>query len=141
MIRNFLGISAFASIIISIAIISIFLWIWALVDCIGSRRETSEKLIWILVIIFLNVLGAIIYLAFNFSKKDTRLETNQNSSSKVKGKAKRLFRSKTDKVLGGVCGGIADYFNTDPTFIRLAVVLLFFINGSTFLAYLIAWLI
>ncbi len=141
MINNFLGIGALASIAISVAIISIFLWIWALIDCISSKRETSEKIIWILIIIFLNVLGAIIYLAFNFSKKDTILETSQKSSYKAKGKAKRLFRSRNDKVLGGVCGGIADYFNTDPTFIRLAVVLLFFINGSTFLAYLIAWLI
>jgi|TARA_Y100000310_G_C20601750_1_gene773404 phage shock protein C len=34
-------------------------------------------------------------------------------------KGKRLFRSKTNRVLAGVCGGIGDYFNVDPTLIRL----------------------
>lgn len=36
---------------------------------------------------------------------------------------KRLFRSKTNRTVCGVCGGIGEYFNIDPTLIRLAVIL------------------
>lgn len=54
---------------------------------------------------------------------------------------KRLYRSRTDKVIGGVCGGLGEYFNVDPTFIRIIAVLLVFAKGVGFLAYLIAWII
>lgn len=54
---------------------------------------------------------------------------------------KRLYRSRADKVLGGVCGGLAEYFNVDPTFIRIVAVLLVFAKGVGLLAYLIAWII
>lgn len=37
---------------------------------------------------------------------------------------KRLYRSNTNKMMAGVCGGIGEYFNIDPTLIRLAWVLL-----------------
>ncbi|MCQ2115775.1 MAG: PspC domain-containing protein [Bacteroidales bacterium] len=37
---------------------------------------------------------------------------------------KRLFRSKSDKMIAGVCGGLANYFNIDPTLVRLAWVVL-----------------
>jgi phage shock protein PspC (stress-responsive transcriptional regulator) len=53
---------------------------------------------------------------------------------------KRLFRSRTDRVIGGVCGGIARYFNVDPVLIRLICVLLLF-SGAGVLAYIIAWII
>ncbi|MGB4372625.1 MAG: PspC domain-containing protein [Halanaerobiales bacterium] len=54
---------------------------------------------------------------------------------------KKLYRSRTDKVLGGVCGGIADYFQVDPTLIRLLAVILFFAEGIGFLFYIIACMI
>jgi phage shock protein C len=54
---------------------------------------------------------------------------------------KRLFRSRTDVMLGGVCGGLAKYLNVDPTIIRLVFVLLLFIGGSGFWIYFILWLI
>ena len=54
---------------------------------------------------------------------------------------KRLYRSKTDKKLAGICGGLGNYFDIDPTIIRLAwVVALFFAGGGLF-AYILAWLI
>ncbi|MCH9030633.1 MAG: PspC domain-containing protein [candidate division Zixibacteria bacterium] len=55
--------------------------------------------------------------------------------------SKRLYRSRTDKVIGGVCGGLADYFDVDPTLVRLLVVLLFLAGGIGVLAYLIAWIV
>lgn len=51
---------------------------------------------------------------------------------------KRLYRSRTQRMLAGVCGGIAEYFNVDPTLIRLAWVVFCFIGGSGILAYIIA---
>lgn len=54
---------------------------------------------------------------------------------------KRLTRSTTNKMLGGVCGGLAEYFNVDATLIRLLFVLLVFLPGPSILIYLVLWLI
>ena len=54
---------------------------------------------------------------------------------------KKLYRSQTDSQLGGVCGGIAEFFGIDSTVIRLAFVLLALLGGHGVLLYLILWLI
>ena len=54
---------------------------------------------------------------------------------------KRLYRSTKDKILGGVCGGIAEYYNMDPTIVRLLWVIFSLIYGVGILAYIIAWII
>ncbi len=54
---------------------------------------------------------------------------------------KRLYRSRKNRMLGGVCGGIAEYFEIDPVIIRLVAVALFFVGGSAVLAYIIALII
>lgn len=55
---------------------------------------------------------------------------------------KRLYRSKKERVLLGVCGGIAEYFSVDPTIVRLIFILLIFVSGPFLpLFYLIAALI
>lgn len=54
---------------------------------------------------------------------------------------KRLYRSRTDKMLGGVCGGIADYFGIDPTGVRIITLVLVLIWGSGLLAYLVLWIV
>ena len=51
---------------------------------------------------------------------------------------KRLYKSKTDKKLDGVCAGIAKYFNIDPTLIRLVWVIFALAAGGGVLAYIIA---
>ncbi len=55
--------------------------------------------------------------------------------------AKRLYRSKKDCIIGGVCGGIAEYFEIDPTLVRLLAVLVIFLGGAGVIAYIIAWII
>jgi phage shock protein C len=55
--------------------------------------------------------------------------------------AKRLYRSRNDRVLGGVCSGLGKYFNIDPVIVRLIWALLFFAAGLGFLAYIIAWIV
>lgn len=55
---------------------------------------------------------------------------------------KRLYRSKKNRMLAGVCGGLAEYFNVDPTIVRLIAVLLLLPGGVPGLVpYLILWLI
>lgn len=53
----------------------------------------------------------------------------------------KLYRSKKDCVIGGVCGGIAEYFDVDPTLVRLLAILIFFFGGSGIIAYIIGWII
>ncbi len=55
--------------------------------------------------------------------------------------SKRLYRSVENSKLGGVCGGLGEYFNIDPTFIRIIAILLIFADGVGILAYIIAWII
>lgn len=54
---------------------------------------------------------------------------------------KRLYRSGSNYMLCGVCGGIAEYFNIDPTLIRLAWVLFSCLGGAGIPAYIIAAII
>lgn len=53
---------------------------------------------------------------------------------------KKLFRSRKDRVLGGVCGGIGEYFNIDPVLIRLALIALTCRNPGFIFSYVIAWI-
>lgn len=53
---------------------------------------------------------------------------------------KRLYRSRTDRMLGGVAGGLGRYFAVDPVLVRLAWVALAF-SGIGVLAYIVAWII
>lgn len=54
---------------------------------------------------------------------------------------KKLYRSRKDSKIAGVCGGIAEYFSIDPTIIRLLAVITIFFGGGGIVSYLIAWLI
>lgn len=54
---------------------------------------------------------------------------------------KRLCRSRDDRMIAGVCAGLAEYISVDPTIVRLLFVLGLFVGGATFWAYLIMMLI
>ncbi|NLD47436.1 MAG: PspC domain-containing protein [Clostridiaceae bacterium] len=55
---------------------------------------------------------------------------------------KRLYLSGSDKVLGGVCGGLSEYMGVDPTIVRLIVAVLILLSGFTgSIIYFIAWFI
>jgi len=59
-------------------------------------------------------------------------------------KVKRLYRSSKERILGGVCGGIAEYHNLDPTVVRLIWIALAMIPpfyGAFILLYFIMWII
>jgi len=55
--------------------------------------------------------------------------------------ARRLALSASDRKIGGVCGGIAEYFGIDPTLVRVITVVLALCFGGGLLAYLLAWVI
>lgn len=55
--------------------------------------------------------------------------------------AKKLYRSRTDRWIGGVCGGIGEYFDIDPLLIRLAFIVALLIWGAGILIYLIMWIV
>lgn len=54
---------------------------------------------------------------------------------------KRLYKSKNDRKIDGVCAGIAEYFDVDPTLVRVGWVLLSILGGSGVLAYIICMII
>lgn len=54
---------------------------------------------------------------------------------------KRLLRSRNDRMVAGVASGLANYFNTDPLFVRLGFLLLAFLNGTGIVVYLALWLL
>lgn len=55
--------------------------------------------------------------------------------------AKKLYLSRTDRKIAGVCGGLAAYFNIDSTLVRILFVLLLIVFGSTLLVYVVLWLV
>ncbi|MCH8014969.1 MAG: PspC domain-containing protein, partial [Candidatus Dadabacteria bacterium] len=55
---------------------------------------------------------------------------------------KRLYRSNTSRMLGGVCGGMGEYFDVDPTVVRVIAVILGLASaGWACIAYIIGWII
>jgi phage shock protein C len=54
---------------------------------------------------------------------------------------RKLYRSKTDRKLAGVCGGLAQYFNLDATLIRVLFVVLAVLGGSGLVIYLAMWIL
>ena len=110
-------------------------WLWAIIDCLSSRLSNAEKLLWILVIVFFHFIGALLYFIFSKSIGGKIMKTKG-----VKGR--RLFRSRKNRMIAGVCGGIGEYFGIDPTLIRLAWALFTLVSaGAGILGYIIAWII
>jgi phage shock protein PspC (stress-responsive transcriptional regulator) len=54
---------------------------------------------------------------------------------------KKLYRSESDRMIAGVCGGISEYFNFDPTILRLIFVFFVLWGGGGVLAYIICWIV
>lgn len=54
---------------------------------------------------------------------------------------KRLYRSRRNRVIAGVCGGLGEYFDLDPVIVRLIFVILALASGTGLILYVVAWLI
>jgi phage shock protein C len=55
--------------------------------------------------------------------------------------SRKLYRSRKDKMLGGVAGGLAEYFDVDPTIVRIIFVVTLFLGGGGLIAYIIMWIV
>jgi len=55
--------------------------------------------------------------------------------------AKRLYRSRVNYKIAGVCSGLGEYFRVDPTIIRIITILLVFADGAGLIGYIIAWIV
>lgn len=80
-----------------------------------------------------------------FASENDNTPGNQNSqesdTASTRSGRRRVFRDGDEKLLGGVCSGIANYFNFDPIWLRAAFAISFFFFGTGFLLYLILWII
>jgi phage shock protein C len=54
---------------------------------------------------------------------------------------KKLYRSSSDRIIAGVCAGLAEYINIDPTIVRLIFVILFLLGAGGFWIYIILWVV
>jgi phage shock protein C len=57
------------------------------------------------------------------------------------GEVRRLYRSRDQKMIAGVCGGIAEYTRVDPTLVRILMLALMFFGGIGLLPYIILWIV
>ncbi|PZF72230.1 PspC domain-containing protein [Taibaiella soli] len=64
----------------------------------------------------------------------------QYNNGQAQNQKRRLYRNPYEKILGGVCGGIASYFDIDPVIVRLIVAVCVLVGGVGLLAYIIAWI-
>ncbi len=79
-----------------------------------------------------------------FGGEHTKEETSSNEEQPNTGAEKvkrRLFRNPDEKAIGGVCSGLAEYFDVDTVWIRLAMFLLIFFGGISLWVYIILWII
>lgn len=61
-------------------------------------------------------------------------------ASNMTNNIKKVYRSKQNRILAGVCGGIGEYFGIDPTLVRIIWIVFILMGGAGILAYLICWL-
>ncbi len=53
---------------------------------------------------------------------------------------KKIFRSRINRKIAGVCGGLGDYFNIDPTLVRILFLIFLLFGGGGLLLYIICWI-
>lgn len=79
--------------------------------------------------------------AFAEGSDNLNESTSASFTTEKEEKQKRLFRDPDEKILGGVCSGVAAYFGIDPVWMRILFVASFFLYGTSFWIYIILWII
>lgn len=69
------------------------------------------------------------------------MSNSQSSSEASPAPVRKLYRSSQQRIIGGVCGGLAEYFNVDAILVRLLWILITLIGGAGILAYIIGWIV
>jgi len=106
--------------------------------------QISRNLLW--VFLFVAILGYVVVFARNAEREHKKhvkrpAITKSKMHAYQRGDIRRLYRSSKEKILGGVCGGIGEYFGVDPVLIRLLWVVGSLVWGFGILMYIIAWII
>ena len=74
-------------------------------------------------------------------KTQSQSSSSQQQSSAGTNEHRRLFRDENNKILGGVCSGLANYFNIDPVIMRIIFLITLFGAGFGFITYIILWIV
>lgn len=77
----------------------------------------------------------------NYQQQNNYNTYNNYTGYNYEPATRRLYRNPNDKMLGGVCSGVANYFDIDTVLVRLVFAILFFTFGVGLLAYILAWII
>ena len=108
-------------------------------ECLTERMGSSRKVVSLQEVIeVIDQVGKPEDL--NPQNKNLKAEKKENLINPTK-KIRRLFRNVDDKLMGGVCSGIATYFEVDPVLIRLCFLITFVIGGGSLIAYIILWIV
>ncbi len=92
-------------------------------------------------VIVLNEVERVIAQMGKISDFESEEISEDSFSEQTHSATKRLYRNPDDKILGGVCSGIAAYFGTDPLWIRLGLALSIVFFGTGILLYILLWII
>jgi len=71
----------------------------------------------------------------------TEFNTEEHTTGQNVNAQKRLYRNPDSKIIGGVCGGLAAYFDVDVTIIRILAVIALFFGSAGFWAYIVFWIV
>lgn len=139
--------------------LTILLWILANIFIILGKNMAIPFFPWIaefvntniIAILFLFItLGYLVFFSIHATKPmlpsrpthhERIIETPQSQRTTQNSTIKRLYRSGKDKILGGVCGGIAEYLSIDPVIVRILWIIATLIWGTGILLYIILWII
>src|SRR3989338_8840925 len=73
-------------------------WAWAIISCLVSGLSARQKIFWLITIVLLSVFGALLYLILSKVRGGKKMTDNL--------KGKKLLRSKKNRIIAGVCGGL-----------------------------------
>lgn len=76
-----------------------------------------------------------------FGQTSRRVESDGEESAEPKAAIRKLYRSRSNRTIAGVCGGIANYMDADVSMVRLVAVLLLFFAGGSLWLYIIMWIV
>jgi phage shock protein PspC (stress-responsive transcriptional regulator) len=99
-----------------------------LAELFNNRAELGQKVI-------------TFQMVYEILRDQGLLNNGNNGKQEKKEPYQRLYRQTKDKVIGGVCSGLGQYWSTDPILLRLLFVVLFFGFGTGLLLYIIMWIV
>ncbi|MFP4656462.1 MAG: PLD nuclease N-terminal domain-containing protein [Candidatus Woesearchaeota archaeon] len=112
--NNMFGLTFIFIPVILLSLASLGIWLWALIDCLASKREDTEKILWILVIFLFNLIGAIVYLLIAKTSKNREGKISRKKEHNTKGLIMVLVVLGIILMLSAIAmvGGMMFFFST-----------------------------